>query len=181
VADLVGRRLFPVLHITSSPRTSPADPAHTSAVLDERKDDVHPTNETVGPLLGRMVGLLDVRLVSTDDVNVFGNVLDRPGDGLPWPPPVLEQLGADVEESSDHVEESRDHVKESRDHVKESRDHVKESRDHVKESSDDLEKSSHYVTESLHYVEQSSQRRLKLRSVRSELRAVRKQLLDRRK
>ena len=160
MADLVGRRLFPVLHITSSPRTSPADPAHTSAVLDERKDDVHPTNETVGPLLGRMVGLLDVRLVSTDDVNVFGNVLDRPGDGLPWPPPVLEQLGADVEESSDHV---------------------KESRDHVKESSDDLEKSSHYVKESLHYVEQSSQRRLKLRSVRSELRAVRKQLLDRRK
>jgi len=52
-----------------------------------------------------VVGLLDVRLASTDDVNVFANVLDGLRDGLPQPSPVLDQLREDVEESSDRVKE----------------------------------------------------------------------------
>ena len=116
---------------------------------------------------GSLVGLLDVRLVKVDDVDVLADVFDGLGDGLPQPSPVLDELREDVEESSPHL--------------KEFPDRVKELRHDVEESSDDLKKSSPYVKQSSQYVKQSSQRRLQPRSVRSAPRAVRNQLLDHRK
>jgi SMC interacting uncharacterized protein involved in chromosome segregation len=82
-----------------------------------------------------VVLLLDVRRVSTDDVNLFADVLDDLRERLPQSSPALDQLREDVEKVSDHVKELRDHVKELRDHVKQSRDDVEESSHDVKESS----------------------------------------------
>jgi hypothetical protein len=113
----------------------------------------------VGSSSGPLVHLLDVRRVSTDDVNLFADVLEGLRDGLPPPSPVLDKLREDLEESSHDVKEERDEVKKIRDDVKESRDDVK--------------KSSHDVKESLHVG-------LQLKSGRSELRAVGKRLLHHR-
>jgi hypothetical protein len=90
----------------ASLRTSPADLGQTSAVLDERKDDLDPIKETVGSSFGRLLPLLDVRLASADDLNLFSPVLEGLRDGLSQPSPVLDELREDVEESSDHLKES---------------------------------------------------------------------------
>jgi hypothetical protein len=136
---------------------SAADLGDTSAVLEERKDDVDGPRETVGSSFGPVVLLLDVRRVSTDDVNLFADVLDDLRDRPPQSSPVLDQLREDVGRFSDHVKKLRADVKELRDPVNELRDHVKELRD-------DVEKSSHCVKE-------SSQRRLRPKSSRSGLRS----------
>jgi hypothetical protein len=85
---------------------SPADLGNTSAVLDERKDDVDRAEGTVGSSFDPLVRLLDVRLASTDDVNRCADVLEGLRDGLPRPSPVLDELRQDVDESSDHVKKS---------------------------------------------------------------------------
>jgi hypothetical protein len=75
-------------------------------VLDERKDDVDASKETVGSSFGPLLPLLDGALASTDDVNLFADVLEGLRDGLSQPSPVLDELREDVEESSDHLEQS---------------------------------------------------------------------------
>jgi hypothetical protein len=62
---------------------SPADLGDTSPVLDKRKDDVDRTTGTVGSSFDPRLGLLDVRCVSRDDVNLFVDVLDGLRDLLP--------------------------------------------------------------------------------------------------
>jgi hypothetical protein len=84
---------------------SPADLGNTSAVLDERKDDVDRAEGTVGSSFDPLVRLLDVRRVSTDDVNLFADVLDELRDRLPQSSPVLDRLREDVEKFSDHVKQ----------------------------------------------------------------------------
>ena len=65
----------------------------------------------MGSSFDHLVRLLDVRPVSTDDVNLFADVLEDPRDSLPQPSPVLDQFREDVEETFNNVKESRDHVK----------------------------------------------------------------------
>ena len=103
------------------------DLGDSSALLDESKDDLDEANGIVGSSFRPLVRVLDVRRVSTDDVNLFPDVLDGLRDRLPQSSPVLDQLREDVEKFSDHAKELRDDVKQSRDDVKESSHDVKES------------------------------------------------------
>jgi hypothetical protein len=62
--------------------TGPADLGDTSAVLEERKDDIDQPRRIVGSSLGLLVVLRDVRPVSTDDVNPFSPALEGLRDRL---------------------------------------------------------------------------------------------------
>jgi hypothetical protein len=54
------------------------------------KDDVDRANGTVGSSFGPVVLLRDVRRVSTDDVNLFADVLDDLRDRPPQSSPALD-------------------------------------------------------------------------------------------
>ena len=84
---------------------------------------------------GPVVLLLDVRRVSTDDVDLFADGIDGPRDRLPHSSPVLDRLRENVGKFSDHLKQLRDDVKQLRDVVKQSRDDVEKSSHYVKESS----------------------------------------------
>jgi hypothetical protein len=88
-----------------SPSDARAPDVQTSAVLDERNDDVEPTKETVGLSFGPLLPLLDVRSTSTDDLNLFAAVLESLRHDLPQPSPVRGELRDDLEESSHDVKE----------------------------------------------------------------------------
>ena len=60
----------------------------------------------MGSSFAPVVRLLDARLASTDDVNLFSDVLDGLRHGTSQPSAVLDELREDVEESSDHLKES---------------------------------------------------------------------------
>jgi hypothetical protein len=109
-----------------------------NGLVDERRDDLDPTKETVGSSSGPVLLLPDVRIASADDLNLFSPALEGLVDRPRQPPHVLDGLREDVEESSHHLCERRD------------------DRD---QSSDDVVKSSHYGDE-------SSQRRFQLESAR---------------
>jgi methyl-accepting chemotaxis protein len=164
----------------ATPTREPCDLGRSSAVLDEKQDDVDRAKETVASSFDLVVLLLDVRRVSTDDVNLFADALDGLRDRLPQSSPVLDRLREDVGNFSDHVEQSSDVVEQSRDDVEQSRDVVEQSRDDVEQSRDDVEQSSDVVEKSSHYVKESSERRSRPKSSSSGPREARIRLLHRR-
>jgi hypothetical protein len=125
---------------------SPADIGDTSAVLEERKDDVDRPRETVGSSFGLLVVLRDVRPVSTDDVNPFSPSLQGLRDRLSRPRPLLDELREDRDESSHYGKRFRDDVEEDFSHY--------------------LNDSVHYRKDSLHCLKEASHRRFRPKSVR---------------
>jgi hypothetical protein len=122
-------------------RGSPPDLGHPSSLLDERKDDGDRAKGTVGSSSDPLVHLLDVRRVSTDDLDLFSPALAGLRDGLSRPCPLLDELREDRDESSHYRKKYRD----------------------------DVEDASHYLKDSLHYLKEASHRRFRPKSARKRL------------
>jgi hypothetical protein len=96
---------------------------------------------TVGSSSDPLVPLLDVRRVSTDDLDLFSPALAGLRDGLSRPCPLLDELREDRDESSHYRKKYRD----------------------------DVEDASHYLKDSLHYLKEASHRRFRPKSARKRL------------
>jgi hypothetical protein len=138
--------------MTSSLRSSPADLGLASAVLDERKDDLDPFQETVGSSSGLLLDFSDALSRSADDFGSFESVPESVQHVLDDSPHVLESLRHGLEGILPCLSELRD----------------------------DLEDSSHALEESLDDLEESSHRRSRSKSCRSGFAEVTERLLDRR-
>ncbi len=70
-----------------------------------RRDDLDQAKGKVGSSVGPLLPLLDVRLASADDLNVFSPVLEDLRDAPRDSSPGLEGLREDLEDSSPRPEE----------------------------------------------------------------------------
>jgi hypothetical protein len=131
------------------------DLGDTSAVLAERKPDVDRPRQTVGSSFALLIVLLDVRFVSTDDVNPVSPALQGLRDRLSRRTPLLEELREGRDESSQYGNKFRDDVEDCSHYLKESLHYLKES--------------LHYLKESLHYLKDASHRRFRPKSERIRL------------
>ena len=113
----------------------------------------------MGSPSGPLLPLLDVRRISTDDLNLVSPALAGFRDRLSRPCPLLDELRADRDESSHHGKKLRDDVEDISHYLKESLHYLKESLHYLKES-------LHYLKESLHYRKEASHRRFRPESAR---------------
>jgi hypothetical protein len=88
--------------------------------LNQWPDDLDGIQETVGSSPGSLVRLFDVRLVSTDELNLLSPVLPSLQAFLEKPRALLEGLRPDLEKILPRLSELRDDLEESSEGIKQS-------------------------------------------------------------
>jgi hypothetical protein len=109
----------------------------------------------VGSSFGLLVVLLDVRFVSTDDVNPLSPARQGLRDRVSRRTPILDELRDDRDESSHYGNEFRDAAEDGSHYLKDSLHYLKDS--------------LHYLKDSLHYLSDASHRRFRSEAVRKRL------------